>query len=88
LAVAPAIAVAVASVVGFRDPTAARVFVLESAMPAAVTPVVLVGEFAEDATIRGIPLPAYVSTAVLVTTALSLVTATLTISLLRSGLVG
>ena len=86
LAVAPAIAVGVALAVGFRDPTVARVFVLESAMPTAVTPVVLVGEFAEDATIRGVSLPAYVSTAVLVTTAASVVTATLVIAALRRGL--
>lgn len=87
LVAAPAIAVPLASI-AFRDPTVARVFVLESAMPAAVTPVVLVGEFAEDATVHGVPLAGYVSTVVLVSTLLSIPTTTLLISLLQSGLVG
>ena len=87
LAVAPAIAVPLA-VFAFRDPTVAKVFVLESAMPAAVTPVVLVGEFTDDATVHGVPLGSYVSTVVLVSTLLSIPTATLLIALLQRGLVG
>ncbi len=87
LVVAPAIAVPLA-LVAFRDPTVARVFVLESAMPAAVTPVVLVGEFADDASVHGVPLAGYVSTVVLVSTLVSIPTTTLLIALLQTGLVG
>ncbi|MEZ3115532.1 AEC family transporter [Halobaculum sp. MBLA0147] len=90
LGVAPAVAVGVATLVGFGDATVARVFVLESAMPAAVTPVILVGEFAEEATIgdSDVSVPEYVSTAVLVTTLLSVPVLTVLIALLRGGLVG
>ena len=84
LVAAPALAVPVA-LVAFTDPVVARVFVLETAMPAAVTPVVLVGEFADDAVIDGVPLASYVSTVVLVSTAVSVVTLTALIGLLQSG---
>lgn len=90
LVVAPAVAVGIALAVGFQNTTVARVFVLESAMPAAVTPVILVGEFADSRTLgdSDVSVPEYVSTTVLVTTVLSTVTATVLISLLRGGLVG
>ncbi|WP_313690987.1 AEC family transporter [Halorarum halobium] len=87
MGVAPALAVGVALVVGFSDPTVARVFVLESAMPAAVTPVILVTEFASGRDVGGVSIPEYVSTIVLVTTLLSLPVLTGLIALLQSGMV-
>lgn len=86
LAVAPAVGLVVALLVGFDDPTVARVFVLETAMPAAVTPVILVVEFASNRRVGAIAVPEYVSTAVLVTTLLSIPLLTLLIAGLQSGL--
>ena len=87
MGVAPAFAVGIALVVGFGDATVARVFVLESAMPAAITPVIFVTEFAGDRRIGGVSIPEYVSTIVLVTTALSLPILTGLIALLQGGYV-
>ncbi|QLG62967.1 AEC family transporter [Halorarum salinum] len=87
MGVAPALAVGVALLVGFSDPTVARVFVLESAMPAAITPVILVAEFAGEGRIGGVSIAEYVSTIVLVTTLASLPVLTGLIALLQSGLV-
>jgi predicted permease len=83
---APVVGVGVALLVGFADPAVARTFVLECAMPAAVTPLILVGEFAEG-TVSGVPVAEFVSTAVFVTTLVSIPTLTLTIALLESGVV-
>ena len=85
LGVAPLVGFAVALVVGFANPTVARVFVLEAAMPAAVTPVILVTEFAADVRSAGVSVPEYVSTCVLVTTLLSVPFLTLLIAVLQSG---
>lgn len=87
LGVAPLVALAVALAVGFQNPAVARVFVLEAAMPAAVTPVILVTEFAADARSGAVSVPEYVSTCVLVTTLLSVPLLTLFIAVLRSGVV-
>ncbi|MFC7098494.1 AEC family transporter [Halobaculum marinum] len=86
MVVAPAVAVAIALVVGFGDATVARVFVLESAMPAAVTPLILVGEFADDLEVGGVSVPEYVSTVILVTTLASIPMLTGLIALLESGM--
>jgi len=85
-AVAPAIAVAIALAVGFRDPTVARVFVLECATPAAITPLILVTEFADSADAGGVTTPEFVSTTILVTTLLSVPVLTVLIALLQDGL--
>jgi len=87
LGVAPLVGLAVALVVPFGDATVARVFVLETAMPAAVTPVILVGEFAAGARSEGVSVPEYVSTCVLVTTLLGIPVLTGLIAVLRSGVV-
>lgn len=88
LAVAPAVGVLIALGVGFDDPTVARVFVLECATPAAITPLILVTEFAGDADAGGVTAPEFVSTTVLVTTLASVPVLTVLIALLRDGLVG
>ncbi|SFF91038.1 hypothetical protein SAMN04488063_0756 [Halopelagius inordinatus] len=86
MAVAPVVGVGIALVVGFSDPSVGRTFVLECAMPAAVTPLILVGEFAEG-DVAGVPVAEFVSTAVFVTTLVSVPTLTVTIALLESGVV-
>lgn len=85
MGVAPLVGLGVALVLGFDHPTVARVFVLETAMPAAVTPVVLVVEFAADRRVGEVSVPEYVSTSVLVTTLVSIPVVTGVIALLQSG---
>jgi predicted permease len=85
MAVAPAVGVAVALLVGFQDPTVARTFVLECATPAAITPLLLVVEFGGESAGNGLSVAEYVSTTVLVTTLLSVPVLTVLIALLESG---
>ncbi|WP_435128271.1 AEC family transporter [Halobaculum sp. D14] len=85
MGVAPVVAVGIATVIGFSNPEVGRVFALEASMPAAVTPVILVGEFADDLRIGDVTVPEYVSTVVLVSTLVSLPVLTVFISLLQSG---
>ena len=85
MVVAPVVGVGVAALVGFGDSTVARVFVLESAMPAAVTPLILVAEFG-GTDVDGIGAAQYVGTAVLATTLLSIPILTALIALLESEL--
>jgi predicted permease len=47
MAVAPVVGLGVSLALGFGDETVARVFVLESATPAAVTPLILLIEFGD-----------------------------------------
>lgn len=84
--VAPVVGLGIVAVMGFENPDVARVFVLETAMPAAITPVIFVVEFAGTARSGGISVPEYVSTAVLVTTVVAMPYLTLLIALLQSGL--
>jgi hypothetical protein len=84
MGVAPLVAAGVALVVGFSDPTVGRVFVLESAMPAAITPLILLVEFGEGE-VGGVPVESFVSTAVLVTTLVSVPVLTVIIALLDAG---
>ncbi len=86
MVVAPVLGVGVALVVGFSDPAVARTFVLETAMAAAVTPVILVGEFAE-CEVAGVPVAQFVSTAIFATTLVSVVTLTAVIAILQTGVV-
>ncbi len=84
--VAPVVATGVAFAVGFQELTVARVFVLESAMPVAITPLILLMEFS-DVEVEGMSVPEYVSTAVFVTTLVSVPLLTVLIFILQSGLV-
>jgi predicted permease len=86
LAVAPVVALGVVVALGFEDLTVARVFVLECAMPAAVTPLMLTIEYGTDNP-GGVTGPEYVSTAVLVTTLLSVPVLTVLLAVLQSGAV-
>lgn len=85
MGVAPLVGLGVALFVGFSDPAVARTFVLESAMPSAVTPLILLTEFSEDAHVGGVPVTQFVSTAILVTTLVSVPALTLLVALLESG---
>lgn len=85
MGVAPVVGVGVALLLGFGDSAVARTFVLESAMPSAVTPLILLTEFSADARVAGVPVTQLVSTAILVTTLVSVPLLTVLISLLESG---
>ncbi|WP_318566713.1 AEC family transporter [Salinigranum marinum] len=84
MGVGPVVAAAVALAIGFADPTVGRVFVLESTMPAAITPLILLSEFGEGE-VGGVPVESFVSTAVLVTTLVSIPVLTAVIALLDAG---
>jgi len=86
LVVAPAIGLAVGLALGFDNPTVGRVFVLETAMATAVTPLILVMEFAPGSERDGVTGPGYVSACVLVTTVVALPLLTVLIALLQSGI--
>jgi predicted permease len=86
MVVVPIIGAGVAIAVGFSDPVVARTFVLETAMPSAITPVILVGEFA-DGEVAGVPITQFVSTAIFATTLVSVVTLTAVIAILKTGIV-
>lgn len=83
LLVAPVVGLAVALVVGFRDPVVARTFVLLTAGPAAVTGIILVGAFGDRDDEQA---EEFVSATVLVTTVGSLVTVTALVALLETGM--
>ncbi|MFB6111063.1 MAG: AEC family transporter [Halobacteriaceae archaeon] len=88
LLIAPVVGAVLALALGFGDSTVARVFVLECAMPAAVTPLMLVVEYGDgSATTRGISGADFVGTTVLVTTLASVLTLTAVIAVLQSGMV-
>jgi predicted permease len=86
MVLAPVLGVGIALAVGFSDPVVARTFVLETAMPSAVTPVILVEEFAEGE-VAGVPVTEFVSTAIFATTLVSVVTLTAVIAILQTGVV-
>ncbi|MFB6156263.1 MAG: AEC family transporter [Haloferacaceae archaeon] len=85
LIVAPAVGAAIVLALGFSDATAARVVVLETATPAAVLPLMLTIEYS-DPDADGLTAPEYVSAVIFVTTLLSVLTLTVLIGLLRSGM--
>jgi predicted permease len=88
LFVAPAVGLGVALALGFSNVTASRVFVLECATPAAITPLILAIEYAgADSNPDGeLSAPEYISTTIFVTTLASVVVLTVLIGLLQSGI--
>jgi predicted permease len=84
LLVAPVVAVGLAVLIGFQNATVARVFVLLGAMPAAVTALILTGEFT-SAVGDDLQPTAYAGTAILVTTLLSIPLLTVLIAVLETG---
>ena len=87
MVVAPVVGVGVALLMGFENQTVAKVFALECAMPAAITPLILVAEFAGGEQVGGIDVAEYVSTVVLTTTLVSVPLLTVFIALLDAGVV-
>lgn len=87
LLVAPAVGLVVVLALGVENTTVARVFVLECATPAAITPLILVLEFGGDGEPTDLSASEFVSTTVLTSTLASMVTLTLLIAVLRSGVV-
>ncbi|MFB6283960.1 MAG: AEC family transporter [Halobacteria archaeon] len=77
LVLAPIAAVPVAILAGFSDPAVAKVVVLESSMPVAVTTLIFAIEFERDRE--------YAAAAIVTTTLLSIFTVTGLITLLKSG---
>ena len=88
LVVAPVVGFVIAAGFGFADTTVARVFVLECAAPAAITPLILVIEMGSDRSVGGVTAPEYVSAAVLTTTLASVPVLTGVIAALEADLVG
>jgi predicted permease len=86
LVAAPVVAAGIALGLGFGDPTVARVFVLESAAPAAVTPLALSIEYARDVGPGEVSAPEYLSTTIFVTTVASAVVLTGLVAVLRAGI--
>lgn len=85
LVAAPLVAVAIVLTLGFQNTTVARVFVLECATPAAITPLILVLEFGGESDPADLSPSEFVSTSVLTSTLASMVTLTVLIAVLRSG---
>jgi len=86
MAVAPVVGVGVALLVGFENPDVARVFVLECAMPSAVTTLILTGEFSGPAA-GDLGATDYASTTIFATTVLSVPMLTGLIALLQAGVI-
>ncbi|MFC7165113.1 AEC family transporter [Halospeciosus flavus] len=87
LVAAPLVGVGLALVLGFENPTIARVFVLECATPAAVIPLALTIEYAEDVSVGGITAPEYLSTAIFTTTLAGVAVMTALVAILQAGVV-
>lgn len=85
LGVAPLVGVGLALALGFSDPTVAKVFVLECATPAAVIPLALTIEYADDVTVDGITAPEYLSTTIFTTTVASVGVLTVLVAVLQAG---
>ena len=85
LLAAPVVGLGVVLTLGFENATVARVFVLECATPAAITSLILVIEFGDDS--GTVTAAEYISTAVLVTTLVSVPVLTVLIAILDSGVV-
>lgn len=85
--VSPIIGIGVVVVLGFQNTTVAQVFVLLTAMPVAVSPVIFVVEFARETSIKGVTLPEFVSTNIFVTTVVSIPVLAIVVILLKSGMI-
>ena len=80
---APVVALGIAMVLGFSNPDVGRVYVLESAMPAAITPLMLTIEYGGER--AGVDAAEYVSTTIMVTTLVSIPVLAVLIGVLQSG---
>ncbi|WP_123538303.1 AEC family transporter [Halosimplex salinum] len=85
MVVAPVVGIGLALAIGFDNPTVGRVYILETATPSAVTPLILLIEFGDSTPVEGVTVSEFASTVVLVTMLVSIPAMTLLISLLQSG---
>ncbi|WP_049987077.1 AEC family transporter [Halobellus rufus] len=85
--VSPLVGLAIAVALGFQNSAVAEVFVLLTAMPVAVAPIIFVVEFADERTVAGVTHPEFVSANVFVTTLVSIPVLTVVVALLKTGLV-
>ncbi|WP_144901450.1 AEC family transporter [Halobellus captivus] len=85
--VSPLVGIALALALGFQNSDVAQVFVLLTAMPVAVAPIIFVVEFASEKTVKGVTHPEFVSANVFVTTLVSIPVLTVAVALLKSGYV-
>ncbi|WP_336338648.1 AEC family transporter [Haloarcula brevis] len=83
----PCLGLVIALGLGFQNATVAQVFVLLTAMPVAVAPVIFSVEFASDTSVGGVTIPEYVSATVFVSTLVSIPVLTIVVTLLQSGTV-
>lgn len=83
----PIFGLVVALLLDFQNSTVAQVFVLLTAMPVAIGPVIFVVEFAKDTRISGVSLPEYVSASVFISTILSIPILTGLVILLKSNVI-
>lgn len=83
LGVSPVVALGIVFVLGFADATVARVFVLLSATPVAITPLILALEYEEGEGV--VTSSEYLSTAIFTSTLLSIPVIALLITVLQSG---
>lgn len=87
MAVAPVVALGIVVLFDFGDLAVARVFILECAMPAAITPLILSIQFTDEPTGGGVSAPEYIGTAIFTSTLVSIPTLTVLIAVLQSGAV-
>lgn len=88
LIVAPAVGIGTVLALGFENVTVARTFILETAAPSAVLPLILTIAYSdEEPDSDNLSAPEFVSTTIFVTTIASLVVSTILIALLQSGLI-
>lgn len=85
--VSPLVGTALVLGLGFQNAIVARVFVLLTAMPVAIAPVIFAVEFAEETRIRGVTVPQFVSASVFVTTLASIPVLTVVVVILKSGVI-
>jgi len=81
----PCIGLIIALGLGFQNTTVAQVFVLLTAMPVAVAPVIFSVEFASDTRVGSVTIPEFVSATVFVSTLVSMPVLTIFVTLLKSG---
>jgi predicted permease len=91
LGAAPLVGIGIVSLLGFRNETVARVFILECATPAAIIPLILTVAYTDRDTgptqdLR-LTAPEYISTTIFVTTVASIVVLTVLIVVLQSGMI-
>lgn len=84
--VSPIIGLLVAFGLGFQNSSVAQVFVLLTAMPVAVAPVIFATEFAGETTIGDVTIPEFVSASVFVSTLVSIPVLAVVVTVLELGI--